>query len=730
MASPLQFDGQVVLITGAGNGLGRQYALAFAERGASVVVNDLGGSVEGVGKSLQAADEVVREIQKSGGKAVADYHSVEEGAKIVETALNAFGKIDILVNNAGILRDRSFTKLTDEDWDIIHRIHLRGSYLVTHAAWPHMVKQKYGRIIMTSSAAGLYGNFGQTNYGAAKLGLLGLSNTLAIEGRKYNIHCNTIAPLAGSRLTKNVMPPDVIDALKPKFVAPLVMFLCHSSCLETGGIFEVAAGWISKLRWERTTGAIVRTKDKMTPEAVRDNWDQICSFTNSTNPSSMQETAGLIMRLLEENTFSETPETSVKTFDLKSLSPFISKYTYSFPDVILYALSVGMTTKCEDDIKFLYENHNDFTVLPTFSTIQGFKTLHDLFTKGIPGFPLDLSKVLHGEQYIELFKPLASGGEITSVGRVVDILDKGSGAVILFEVESFNEAKEKVAFNQFSIFQVGSGGFGGPKDSAFVKALSKPPSTQPHAVIEESTLLDQAAFYRLCGDYNPLHIDPSFAKMAGQEKPPLHGLCIYGFALRHVMKKFLNNDANLIKSMKSRFSKPFLPGQTLRTEMWKVDSGVHFQCSIVETGQMCMTGGFINVHSFPETGVTTEKQQINVTNLKSDNLFKELAIHLQNKPQIMTKINAVFLWNITKNGNEPVSQWTLDLTPSGGGIYHGAPKDKKAQCTLVTDDDVLLQLFRREINPQKAFFSGKLKVSGNMLLSQRLSKLFENIANL
>ncbi|VTJ81473.1 Hypothetical predicted protein, partial [Marmota monax] len=168
--------------------------------------NDLGGDFKGVGKGSLAADKVVEEIKRKGGKAVANYDSVEAGEKVVKTALDAFGRIDVVVNNAGILRDRSFSRISDEDWDIIQRVHLRGSFQVTRAAWDHMKKQKYGRIIMTSSASGIYGNFGQANYSAAKLVILGLANTLAIEGRKNNIHCNTIAPNAGSRMTQTVMP--------------------------------------------------------------------------------------------------------------------------------------------------------------------------------------------------------------------------------------------------------------------------------------------------------------------------------------------------------------------------------------------------------------------------------------------------------------------------------------------------------------------------------------------
>ena len=259
MSKELRFDGKVVVVTGAGNGLGRTHALLFASRGASVVVNDLGGSHTGQGKSSAAADKVVAEIQAMGSQAVANYDSVEDGDKIIQTALSAFGRIDVLINNAGILRDTSFPKLTAEDWDLIYRVHVLGAFRCTHAAWGHMREQKFGRIIFTASAAGIYGNFGQANYAMAKLGLVGLSNTLAIEGRKNNVLVNTIAPIAGSRMTETVMPKEMIEALKPEYVSALVARLCHESSEESGGLFEVGGGFYSKLRWERSAGRSVST---------------------------------------------------------------------------------------------------------------------------------------------------------------------------------------------------------------------------------------------------------------------------------------------------------------------------------------------------------------------------------------------------------------------------------------------------------------------------------------
>lgn len=273
----------------------RAYALLLASRGASVVVNDLGTSTTGSGSSSKAADLVVEEIKKNGGKAVANYDSVEDGEKIVKTAVDAFGKVDIVINNAGILRDTSFLKMKDQDWDLIYRVHLKGAYKVTKAAWPYMMQNKYGRIIMTSSAAGIYGNFGQANYSAAKLGLHGFGLALAKEGQKNNIYTNTIAPLAGSRMTATIMPEDVVKALSPEYVAPLVAFLVSEGCKSNGGIFEVGAGWVAKLRWERSHGALFPVDSDLSIEDVSKYWDVVGDFSaKAEHPSTLNDSMGIV----------------------------------------------------------------------------------------------------------------------------------------------------------------------------------------------------------------------------------------------------------------------------------------------------------------------------------------------------------------------------------------------------------------------------------------------------
>jgi 3-hydroxyacyl-CoA dehydrogenase/3a,7a,12a-trihydroxy-5b-cholest-24-enoyl-CoA hydratase len=283
----LRFDNRVVIVTGAGQGLGRSHALEFARRGAKVVVNDLGGASTGGGADGSVAQQVVDVIKAAGGEAVANTDSVEQGDRLVACAMDTYGRVDVVVNNAGILRDASFAKMSDEDWDLIYRVHLLGSMRVTRAAWPHMRAAGYGRVIMTTSVAGIYGNFGQANYSAAKLGLFGLAQTLAIEGASKNILVNTVAPTAGSRLTETVLPKEVTQALKPEYVTPAVVLLCHESSTATARLFEVGGGWVSETRWEQTQGVFF--EDDFTPDDLLGRWPEATSFQNSRHATRISE---------------------------------------------------------------------------------------------------------------------------------------------------------------------------------------------------------------------------------------------------------------------------------------------------------------------------------------------------------------------------------------------------------------------------------------------------------
>ncbi|VVO12061.1 SDR family oxidoreductase [Pseudomonas fluorescens] len=300
MSESVQFQDKVVIVTGAGGGLGRAHALLFARHGAKVLVNDLGGSTQGEGANASAADRVVAEIREAGGIAEANHDSVTDGDKIVQNALDAFGRVDVVVNNAGILRDKTFHKMDDSDWDLVYRVHVEGAYKVTRAAWPHLREQGYGRVIFTASTSGIYGNFGQSNYGMAKLGLYGLTRTLALEGRKNNILVNAIAPTGGTRMTEGLIPPQVFERLKPELVSPLVVYLGSEACQETSGLFEVGGGWIGKTRWERSLGIGFDPEAGFSPADVAAHWQQICDFEGAAHPKDNIEALKEMMANLQK----------------------------------------------------------------------------------------------------------------------------------------------------------------------------------------------------------------------------------------------------------------------------------------------------------------------------------------------------------------------------------------------------------------------------------------------
>jgi NAD(P)-dependent dehydrogenase (short-subunit alcohol dehydrogenase family) len=288
--SQLRFDGQVAVVTGAGGGLGRQHALLLARRGASVVVNDIGGSVEGDGTNDGPAQQVVAEITAAGGFAVANLDNVatrEGGQAIVQAAIDSFGRIDILVNNAGILLDRAFHNSDSDAFGAVIDVHLRGAFNVTLPAWRHMREQQFGRVIFTSSAAGIFGNFGQSNYAAAKAGLIGFSNTLAIEGSKHNITSNAIAPIARTRMTEGVLGK-LIDSVDPTQVSAVVAWLTHEECTTTGYVYSVGGGRVARFFVGMTAGWTKRD-GVLDPEDVRDHHEQIEDPTDAVPATSMAD---------------------------------------------------------------------------------------------------------------------------------------------------------------------------------------------------------------------------------------------------------------------------------------------------------------------------------------------------------------------------------------------------------------------------------------------------------
>ncbi len=275
-------DGRVVIVTGAGGGLGREYALLLADEGARVVVNDLGGARDGSGSGHAMADTVVDEIRQLGGTALANYDSIAttDGAQsLVDAAVREFGTLDGVVNNAGILRDGAFHKMTTENWDAVLKVHLYGGFHVTRAAWPHLRDKKFGRIVMATSTSGLFGNFGQANYGAAKLGLVGLINTLAIEGAKYGILANAVAPMAATRMTTDVAPQELLDKLPPAQVAPVVGYLLSEQCTDSRSVYVVGGGNIQRVALFQNKG--VSFSEPPTVDELTERWSEIADLSHA-----------------------------------------------------------------------------------------------------------------------------------------------------------------------------------------------------------------------------------------------------------------------------------------------------------------------------------------------------------------------------------------------------------------------------------------------------------------
>ncbi len=289
----IRFDNRVAIVTGAGNGLGRSHALELARRGAKVVVNDLGGAVDGKGGATSAADAVVNEIKQAGGTAVANYDSVADArgaANIIQTAVDAFGTVDVLINNAGILRDKSFAKMDLADFEHVVQVHLMGSVYCTKAAWPIMQAQNYGRIVMTTSASGIFGNFGQSNYGAAKTGVVGLMNVLRQEGTKNGIMVNTVAPIAATRMTEALFPPKILPYLGPHFVTTAAVWLASEKCALSGEIISAGAGYYAKAVMVEAEGVMFNPEKPVSLEEFDAAYGRITDLSKATPfPNSLAE---------------------------------------------------------------------------------------------------------------------------------------------------------------------------------------------------------------------------------------------------------------------------------------------------------------------------------------------------------------------------------------------------------------------------------------------------------
>jgi NAD(P)-dependent dehydrogenase (short-subunit alcohol dehydrogenase family) len=298
----VRLDGRVALVTGAGGGLGREHALTLARLGAKVVVNDVGGTVHGEDGDVVPADRVVAEIVGAGGEAVAHHESIAEpagAASLVSVALEAFGTVDVLVNNAGILRDKTFAKMSLEDFEAVLAVHLMGTVYCTHAAWPVMLEQGYGRVVVTTSGSATNGNFGQSNYAAAKLGVVGLMNVLALEGERKGVLINAIAPAAATRMTTELIPGDLRSYLGPDLVSSVVAYLCSESCTDTGRIISSVAGNVSRVHYAESPGVQFDPRERLDPDDVEAAWEEICDLSEAkpVSPGPLGDMVGRLTRL-------------------------------------------------------------------------------------------------------------------------------------------------------------------------------------------------------------------------------------------------------------------------------------------------------------------------------------------------------------------------------------------------------------------------------------------------
>lgn len=579
---PISLKDKVVLITGAGAGLGRDYAIFFAKYGAKVVVND-----------FKDPSAVVEEIKKLGGEAHGDKHDVANDSQaIIDNVLQKYGKIDILVNNAGILRDKSFAKMTDAEWYSVQKVHLNATFNLCKLAWPVFLKQKYGRVINVTSTSGIYGNFGQANYATAKAAILGFSRTLAIEGAKNNIKVNVVAPHAETAMTLTIFREEEKNVFHPDQVAPLLVFLSSEELPVTGELFEVGGGWIGNTRWQRAKGAVSHD-EHITPEFVRDHLSEITDFSKSVNPKNTTESSMYILSAVDPDDDDDDDEDEDDEEDEEEDDEDDPVFTYGDKEVILYNIALGATAK---ELKYTYENDQDFEVIPSFGHLPTFNSGKSQysFAKLLKNFnPMFL---LHGEHYIKVEKwPIPTAASIKTSFLPISVTQKGTNTVVVHGSQSVdNNTGEPLFSNEATFFIRNCKGetksFADRK--TFATAQFVAPKTEPDFTTDIKIDEDKAALYRLTGDRNPLHIDPNFAKGAKFDKPILHGMCTYGLATKVLLDKF-----GPIGEIKARFTGIVFPGETLRVLAWKKGDVVTFQVQVVDRKTIAINNAAIKLLS-------------------------------------------------------------------------------------------------------------------------------------
>lgn len=575
---PVTLKDKVVLITGAGAGLGRAYALYFAKYGAKVVVND-----------FKDPSKVVEEIKAAGGEAHGDTHDVASDAQaIIDNVIGKYGTIDVLVNNAGILRDKSFAKLSYDDWLLVQKVHLFGTFNLTRLAWPHFIDKKWGRVVNITSTSGIYGNFGQANYATAKAAILGFSRTIAIEGAKHNIKVNVVAPHAETAMTLTIFREEDKNLYPPELVAPLLVYLSSDAVDFTGELFEAGGGWIGATRWQRAKGA-VSTEEVVTPEFVATNFGEVTNFSTGTvNPKNTTESSMAILSAVEGDDDDEDDDEDEDDDSDDEEDPV---FTYGDKEVILYNIALGATEK---ELKYVYENDQDFQVIPTFGHLPTFNSQKSQlsFAKLLKNFNPML--LLHGEHYIKIEKfPIPTEASIKTSFNPLAITQKGTNTIVVHGSKSVDEGTGEVLFSNEATFFIrnceGETKSYGERRT-FATTSFAAPKTEPEFTKEVSISEDKAALYRLTGDRNPLHIDPNFAKGAKFDKPILHGMCTYGLAAKVLLDQY-----GPFTEIKARFTGIVFPGETLKVLSWKQGDTVIFQVKVVERGTIAINNAAIKL---------------------------------------------------------------------------------------------------------------------------------------
>jgi (3R)-3-hydroxyacyl-CoA dehydrogenase / 3a,7a,12a-trihydroxy-5b-cholest-24-enoyl-CoA hydratase / enoyl-CoA hydratase 2 len=538
----IRLDGRVAIVTGAGGGLGRAHARELARRGAAVVVNDVAN-----------ADGVVDEIRAAGGAAVADTSSVLDGASLVATALASYGDVHVLVNNAGILRDAAFHKMDLATFDDVLDVHLRGAVAVSMAAFRHMREHGYGRIVMTTSSAGLLGNFGQANYGAAKAGLYGLTRVLALEGAAKGVHTNAVMPIAATPMTEAGMTPEMREALSPDLVSPVVAFLASEQCELNGEVLNAAGGSVSRFFLGLTRGW---GSSALTAEDVADHLDEIVREDGYSVPSNAGEASRALMAQLPlPATGSPLVPGGVDTSLFgRQLAP--TTFHVDRDQVRRYAAATADDNPAYDDA----------TVAPA---AFAFPVVHEAVGAAVRTLvaPHLMMRIVHGAHDIYVRRPLVPGTTLTTVAQPWGLRTHGSAARLCLRLVS-TDSDGEVVLEQFGQFAIR--GVTDLPDVGFAPPPFRLPddvaTSRPVGRRTTKVTADQPTVYaEASGDHSPIHVDADAARAAGLPGVILQGMCAFAMSVAAATDEVAGGDPRAVARAAVRFSAPVLPGSELET---------------------------------------------------------------------------------------------------------------------------------------------------------------------